>query len=286
MRPGRALLALLPTLALAACGEEFRAEGRGASGGESAAAGAGGSTAGGAGGSATGGSGGAAPACRGLSFDGVDDLVSVPDQVTLDGLAPLTVEAWVYPESYPGEVQIVSHHDHGAHTGYVLLIFSGSEMQFRYQFDGQNHPSGFTPVVAQQWHHVAATYDSGTVRLFVDGQMKHEGTIAQGVADDCDAPLAIGRAAYEDSFHFHGIIDEVRISRVARYEESFVPAKAPFAPDADTVALYHFDEDGGQVAADATGAHDGSLGATNQAAADDPERVDVPCLSELTLGGG
>ena len=42
---------------------------------------------------------------------------------------------------------------------------------------------------------------------------------------------------------------------------NFAPPTAPFTPDAATLALYHFDEGAGQVAADASGnGHDLTLG--------------------------
>lgn len=247
--------------------------GTGGSGGSSAAGG-------------TGGGAGAAPvACRGLAFDGVKSFVHVPDDAELDGLSALTVEAFVRADSYPAEVQLLSHHDHDLATGYVLLIFEGSEMQLRYQFAGSTNAVGFTAVSAGQWHHVSASYDAGEVLLFVDGKLREQQTTAVGVADDCKSPLTIGRAAYSDSFHFQGVIDEVRLSRVARYKQDFMPAKSLFVPDQDTVALWHFDDPDGQTVKDATGKHDGTLGATSEPADDDPTRVDVPCLVDLPLGG-
>src|SRR2546426_422563 len=51
---------------------------------------------------------------------------------------------------------------------------------------------------------------------------------------------------------FTGRIDEVRISKVARYDKDFTPAKR-FEPDADTLALYHFDEGAGDVLNDSSG---------------------------------
>ncbi len=51
----------------------------------------------------------------------------MPDDPTLDGIGPITIEAWIYAESYPDEVHILSHHDNDAHTGYVLLIFQDSD---------------------------------------------------------------------------------------------------------------------------------------------------------------
>jgi hypothetical protein len=278
----RAVLLLSLSLFSSACsGERFdlAADAGSSSGG---GGGSGGATGGGGGASgATGGGGGASGAgagpatCHGVEFDGTDDWISVPDAAELDAIAPITVEAWIKAASYPSEVQIVSHHDHNAQTGWVLLIFQGSEMQFRYQFGGSINSSGFTPVSAGTWHHVAATCDAGVVRLFVDGAQVHQGNIPTGVAEDYSGPLAIGRAAYTDGFHFLGIIDDVRISNVARYTSDFTPAHS-FSPDANTVALWDF-EGQGQLVKDATGMHDGTLGADQASASDDPVRVQVPC---------
>lgn len=112
------------------------------------------------------------------------------------------------------------------------------------------------------------------MRIFVDGQRDAEGF---GPAGDIryregrsssypnDPYLVIGaekhdfdRTTYPS---YSGWIDEVRISRIVRYEGSFTPPIAPFIHDENTVALYPFDEgpEGpctGQVI-DATGANPG-----------------------------
>jgi hypothetical protein len=54
---------------------------------------------------------------------------------------------------------------------------------------------------------------------------------------------------------YSGFIDEVRVSSVLRYPTSgsFLPPTQPFIPDANTVALYHFDEGRGNVLTDSSG---------------------------------
>lgn len=51
--------------------------------------------------------------------------------------------------------------------------------------------------------------------------------------------------------HFGGIVDEVHVSQIARYDEEFSP-RLRFASDADTVALYHLDEGRGATAIDSS----------------------------------
>jgi hypothetical protein len=227
----------------------------------------------------SGGAGGAEP-CRALSFDGVATMVHVPDHADLDQFGNITIEAWIRPASYPSEVQILSHHDHGAHTGYVLLIFEGSQMQFRYQDGVDNHPVGYHDVPAGSWHHVAATYDGQFMRTFVDGMRRANADVGSLSAADYAGPLRIGLTSHNTNFPFHGIIDEVRLSKVARYAADFTVPTEPFTVDGDTVALWHFDEPSGQAVLDATGVHDGTLGDTSAVEGTDPARVEVPCIDE------
>ena len=51
---------------------------------------------------------------------------------------------------------------------------------------------------------------------------------------------------------FRGLIDDVRISRVARYDKDFVPAER-FENDENTLALYHFDSGQGDKLIDSSG---------------------------------
>ena len=56
-----------------------------------------------------------------------------------------------------------------------------------------------------------------------------------------------------------GVMDEVRISNVARYDHDFTPS-TKFEVDQHTLALYHFDEGKGDVLKDSSGkGHDGKI---------------------------
>ena len=80
-----------------------------------------------------------------------------------------------------------------------------------------------------------------------------------------------GNAGYP---FFAGQIDEVRLSNVVRYAAAFTPPAAPFAPDANTLALYHFDERNGQTAPDGSGnGYALTLGTTAATDTPDPEWV-------------
>lgn len=97
-----------------------------------------------------------------------------------------------------------------------------------------------------QEHHVAGTWTSdGTIKLYVDGTLI--GFSSEEPSSVIGDWLQIGCWDAEDS-GFEGTIDEVRLSSSIRYDGDFEPPTEPFSVDADTVALYHFDEGEGDVA--------------------------------------
>lgn len=131
---------------------------------------------------------------------------------------------------------------------------------------------GATVVTDGSWHHVAVTRNttSGNVRIWVDGRLDGDGsgpTGGIGYRDgrstswpNSDPYLVIGAekhdagAAYPS---YSGWIDEVRVTNVIRYTAAFTAPAPPFVTDANTVALYHFDEGSGATVTDASGAAGG-----------------------------
>ena len=70
-----------------------------------------------------------------------------------------------------------------------------------------------------------------------------------GTLGDLQFGYAFGSAT---NAMFMGLIDEVRVSDVARYTAPTTP-ETRFTPDGDTNALWHFDEGTGSLTEDATG---------------------------------
>ena len=93
------------------------------------------------------------------------------------------------------------------------------------------------------------------MQLFTDGERVGFGSYADLEGNNT---LSIGCWARE-SAGFEGLIDDVRISSTARYEESFKPDFEPYTVDLDTTALWDFNEGAGEVAADSAGQYDGTL---------------------------
>jgi hypothetical protein len=97
-------------------------------------------------------------------------------------------------------------------------------------------------VEQNRWYHIALSYNAtdsiGTV--YLDGSAI--GTIKNSHSN-LQSRLCVGCAdVYQQTSHFQGYIDEVRVSDVQRYTSDFTVPNQEFSVDGNTVALYHFNE--------------------------------------------
>ncbi len=135
----------------------------------------------------------------------------------------------------------------------------------------ENTVCGATNVANNQWHHIAATRNAttGQLRLFVDGQQDASGSGPTGNASyrngrstsnpSSDPYLVLGgeKHAFAGYPWYAGWLDELRLSTSVRYTSNFTRPSAPFNTDAQTAALYHFDEGQGVTLGDTSGAAGG-----------------------------
>ncbi|WP_205703911.1 LamG-like jellyroll fold domain-containing protein [Candidatus Chloroploca sp. Khr17] len=127
---------------------------------------------------------------------------------------------------------------------------------------------GNTIVTNNEWRHLAVTRNaaSGSMAIFVDGQLDATlqgpaGSLAYPLNRATDWPnsdpyLVFGaeKHDYPGSLYYNGLLDDIRISNSVRYATDFVRPVEPHPADAETVALYRFDEgDGTTINDTATG---------------------------------
>jgi len=209
-----------------------------------------------------------------LSFDGQNDYVEVPYSTSLDITGEITIEAWVYAKGTGRMLKISCKRDES-----VPFYFIGVDHGMLYAGVGDNLTyvvtNKTTELPLNEWHFVAMSYSDteNKIWLYLDGELKEEVScnisLVQFLSD-----LLIGAQYQSGGYYqfFDGIIDEVRISNVAR---SNFDLTSPFNIDANTVALWHFDKGSGQIAYDDTSYYnDGQLGSTAGVDVNDPTWVD------------
>ena len=85
-------------------------------------------------------------------------------------------------------------------------------------------------------------FDHFVVYYFVDGVLKltqTSGTLT--TAEWKFSGMQIGAELTTFNTPFNGYIDEVRVSKIARYTTTFTPATTPFQNDVNTLLLLHMD---------------------------------------------
>lgn len=193
-----------------------------------------------------------------LEFSGKGSCVTIPE-LRYDGSHPITLEALVIPhrrdDSPPrtcvlGNVELSGLAIHYRPDEWLFHVNDGREKNRGYVTVSSDDPPRLnTPV------HVAAVYDGKDVCLFIDGKLQSDSgfTIHPHKASPFDFMVGADPDPQGKPHQFFkGIIDEVRISKVARYRKDFTPSKDKFASDPSTLVLYHFDEGEGDTAKDSS----------------------------------
>ena len=165
-----------------------------------------------------------------------------------------TIEARVFIRDYVRSGIILDKYSGGGRgREYRLSVNKEGLLRSWFSIDGTFNNSrevlSTVPVPKNKWVHVASAFDGRYVRLFIDGVQVSEKRIAGRPAQLGYQNIAIGgnnccRGYYEV---LNGLIDEVRVSTVARYRESFDAPRTEFEPDANTQLLIHFTNGGENV---------------------------------------
>jgi len=154
----------------------------------------------------------------GLSFDGVDDFVEVAHSDAYL-LSEGSVAFWFKTDD-AGKIQgLFSKDSSGFDTGGHLTIhLDGSRVKVRIQSASASFEVMSGVVQSDRWYHVASTFGSGGLMLYVDGVLFSGDAYTGGLVGNRE-PIAIGANSWNsgnlivtatDSY-IDGVIDDVRI---------------------------------------------------------------------------
>jgi hypothetical protein len=167
-----------------------------------------------------------------IAFDGTGDYLTSPFNSALHVLgSDFTLELWVRLAASQNNFGLFSTYtDAGSNVrGYIvriiptgLRVFAGKGGSLSVLQDNT-----YTFSVGQ-WYHIAVTSQANTGRVFIDGTQQG-GTIDFSGTVNSTETLQIGRT-HTATDDLNGFIDDLRITRTARYTANFTPPTAPF-PD-------------------------------------------------------
>jgi len=145
------------------------------------------------------------------------------------GRGDFTVEGWFYQTNVGSTYQSIMEINN--HLGIGGILFIGSYLGNACVYAAGTGGGGF---VAQQatttntWQHIAYVRSNGTLRTYVNGTS----TSSQAgftLNINCTYGLTIGSDKTGNAaYYYYGYMDELRVSRYARYTSNFTPPTAAF----------------------------------------------------------
>jgi hypothetical protein len=191
---------------------------------------------------------------KSLGFTNNSDYVSINDNNSLDMTTAVTVETWIKRSSTGLGSWNTFFDKRQTNWEYWFGFNTSNQLDFMYNPGDASdtdrvYISSSNAVITDtsSWHHVAATYNQSTVKLFIDGVEKYSvgstGTIYSG-----PGLLTLG-ASYGGSNNYRGLLDTVKIYNYAR-----TPAQIAYDYDkGKPLAWYKLDECQGTTTYDSSG---------------------------------
>src|SRR5262245_36512061 len=168
-------------------------------------------------------------------FDGVDDYVVVPDSAGLDITSTVSVEAWVQRTKNAAYQVIVGKPGNGqSKFENYGLWFNTSNGVTAYFGNGTAYVAAGSAALDTNWHHVVATYNNATARLYVDGTLRDTANSTVQLTPNTQ-PLNLGRAQGTTAYSLGGKLDEVAVYNTV-LSPTRVQAHYDAAHRTDTVA--------------------------------------------------
>lgn len=181
-----------------------------------------------------------------LDLDGVDDYVKHNFSGSNMPNGDFTVEFWL-KSCQSGGYKLIDAAGSTAGAGFEMN-YSHNGGSISASVKG-SYPTGgnvSSSITTDVWKHIAVTNNSSTMMmtLYIDGVWTDTSTVT---GYNRSSRFYIGRMDYTTSGYLKINIDEMRISDIVRYNSNFTPPSSEFSADANTKALYHFNEVSGQT---------------------------------------
>jgi hypothetical protein len=154
-------------------------------------------------------------------FDGTSDYLSIADQTAFNlSTNDFTLEGWFYATGYPSFARPFGQSTEGAGGNNSIGFFfdtggNGATMVMRWGTTAnQTNDSGYITVNAgkNQWHHLVATRDGNTLRMYFDGVQVYSTSVAGLTFYNSTADFRIGASSNASPSEFwQGYLSGVRL---------------------------------------------------------------------------
>ncbi|TFH01296.1 MAG: LamG domain-containing protein [Calditrichales bacterium] len=229
-----------------------------------------------------------------LDFDGLNDMVLVPDNEKLHMTASMTLEAWIFPRDVStnpgGDARMIIRKGNvynRINYSLAIDIYKGpGVLTFG---AGTGVSSTENALKINQWQHVAGVCNprTGLISLYINGRLAGQESIVASPQPSTD-PLTLGLTLRGDNLgiedFFQGKMYDVRIWNIPRSQEEIQNKMyRKLAGDENgLVANWNLGEGKGQVVQDSANEINGILGSTRTDDVNDPTWINTDLPQPLT----
>jgi eukaryotic-like serine/threonine-protein kinase len=152
-----------------------------------------------------------------LFFDGTDDYIDCGSKPAFDITGSITIAAWIRASTSSGPYAPIVAKGNTAWRLHWHLDSNSLELNVaNIRWAPSLVAQAESPIDDGRWHHVAATYDSRQINLYVDGTLRtSRATRPLDEMGTNDSPVHIGGTTDDMKRKWHGEIDDVRIYNYA-----------------------------------------------------------------------
>lgn len=192
-----------------------------------------------------------------LDFDGTDDYVDCGNDPSLDNENALTIGVWIKTSGTTDEAGIVTKGTGvDVDDGIALRIRLGIPAFSALKKDDSGYWDLFTgtSVLDGEWHYVVGTFNTTSMKRYLDGELEQEMTTGQPyLISSVNAKIGIG--GHGAGAYFNGIIDDVTIWNDALTSEEvlYYMSNPPIGNEENLIAYWKFNTGGGDTLYDLSG---------------------------------
>jgi len=185
-----------------------------------------------------------------LSFDGVDDYVSVLDSNSLRIGGDMTIEAWINWSGSSSSYSYIVEKGQNDNDNYGFFIVSG-KLGFEFQDSNGTYrifqeSSSVSSLLTNVWQHVAVVYADSQDKIYFyrNGSLTTSSSTTYSLKNNQTNNLLVGMQNYgSNTYRYKGLIDEIRIyNRALNQTEINNHFNNIFKKEIGLAAVWHFDE--------------------------------------------
>jgi hypothetical protein len=145
-----------------------------------------------------------------------------------------TLECWFNSVSFSSGTVLISKDTYGSNYDWSIYMPNSTTMALYTNGTNSNLTVTVPAMSTNTWHHVAFVRNNGTNTIYLNGVAY--GSNSMSITNASQTKITIGCASWNNpGIFFNGYINELRLSKVARYTSNFTPQTTQFLDNNDVV---------------------------------------------------